>query len=186
MVATLISDSVEDAAGALPSAIVQMALTDTTWQSGPLMNFLDGGGMAMLQAVLMGRGMPAGRGSAGPAPDPRAAALALALPAGLREGSFVTPDPDLPGRTVRVEPLRIGNRIVGVDIRVGPGATPLDIALHAPTVHAMQKYRGVLGDVRRILEDTAARLTGSGLTVGSRGWEARIFRPRLMYHSCSR
>jgi len=38
----------------------------------------------------------------------------------------------------------------------------------------MQKYRGVLGDLRRVLEDTAARLTGSGLTVGSRGWEARL------------
>jgi hypothetical protein len=267
MAASLIADSVEDAAGALPSAFVQMALTDSTWKGDPLMNFLEGGGMALVQSVAMGRGLAAGSGAAGhaftslrgrvrmhtdlgrtlelgrlvqdrfgrfaqdnpgasmaqfmahpegralraeietrglmpdveaatravegassappartdaadpgagPAPDPRAAALALALPAGLREGSFVTPDPDLPGRTVRVEPRRIGNRIVGVDIRVGPGATPLDIALHAPTVHAMQKYRGVLGDVRRVLEDTAARLTGSGLTVGSRGWEARL------------
>jgi hypothetical protein len=267
MASSLIADSIEDAAGALPSAFVQMALTDSTWRGDPLMNFLEGGGMALIQSVAMGRGMAAGSGAAGhaftslrgrfrmhtdlgrtlelgrlvqdrfgrfaqdnpgasmaqfmahpegralraeietrglmpdveaatravegasaappvrtdaadpgagPAPDPRAAALALALPAGLREGSFVTPDPDLPGRTVRVEPLRIGNQIVGVDIRVGPGATPLDIALHAPTVHAMQKYRGVLGDVRRVLEDTAARLTGSGLTVGSRGWEARL------------
>jgi len=48
MVATLISDSVEDAAGALPSTFVRMALTDTTWQGDPLMNFLDGGGMALL------------------------------------------------------------------------------------------------------------------------------------------
>ena len=38
----------------------------------------------------------------------------------------------------------------------------------------MLKYRGLLGNVRRALEDFAAMLTGSGLTVGSRGWEARL------------
>lgn len=106
--------------------------------------------------------------------EARVAELHGALPEKLREGSFVTPDTRLEGRTVKVEPLRIGKEIVGVDIRVGPDATPLDIALHGGTVNAMLKYRGLLGGVRRSLEDFAAMLTGSGLTVGSRGWEARL------------
>ena len=109
-----------------------------------------------------------------PKPEARAAELHGTLPEKLRDGSSVTLDPDLTGRSVRVEPLRIGKEIVGVDIRVGPDATPLDIALHGATVNAMLKYRGVLGNVRRALEDFAADLTGSGLTVGSRGWEARL------------
>jgi len=100
--------------------------------------------------------------------------LTAALPQNTREGTFVTPDSTLTGNSVSVEPLRIGNRIVGVDVRVGPDATPLDVALHAATVDSMQRYRGVLGNLRRALVDAAAIVTRSGLRVGSAGWEARF------------
>ncbi|SNR51306.1 hypothetical protein EYF88_10905 [Paracoccus sediminis] len=105
---------------------------------------------------------------------PRIAAMRAVLPDMIREGTFVTPDPDLPGRSVHVEPLRIGNRIVGVDVRVGPGATAIDVALHSGTIHAMQKYMGVLGNVRRVLHDLINNANATGLTIGSRGWEAQL------------
>lgn len=120
---------------------------------------------------------PAGGPEAEARPDtdaPRVEAMRAVLPEVIRQGTFVTPDPDLPGRSVHVEPLRIGNRIVGVDVRVGPGATALDVALHAGTIHAMQKYMGVLGNVRRVLHDLIHGANATGLTVGSRGWEAQL------------
>ncbi|WP_374298308.1 hypothetical protein [Paracoccus sp. (in: a-proteobacteria)] len=108
-------------------------------------------------------------------PDgPRIQAMRAVLPDTIRQGTFVTPDPDLPGRSVHVEPLRIGNRIVGVEVRVGPGATALDVALHSGTIHAMQKYMGVLGNVRRVLHDLIHNANATGLTIGSRGWEAQL------------
>ncbi|HSW24913.1 MAG TPA: hypothetical protein VLJ62_19275 [Burkholderiaceae bacterium] len=267
-VAGFLAEGAEDAISAVPSTFAQLALTDQTWRGDPLMNFLEGGGMAMLQSVAMGRMMAAGmhvgghvfnagrghlrmgsdtgrlleanrliqdglhahlqdnpgaslvdflhhpdgrklraeidrrgllptlesltRSASAPhadanaplhadgdaaVPGPterRTAQLASGLPPTLRDTTRVTPDPTLSGRSVRVEPVRIGKRIVGVELRAGPDATPLDIALHGATVHAMQRYRGVLGNVRRALEDAAALITRSGLTVGSRGWEARL------------
>lgn len=267
--AAFLAEGAEDVVGAVPSSFTQLALSDQTWRGDPLMNFLEGGGMAVLQSLAMGRmlagGMSAGgslfragrghlrmgsdvgrlleanrlitegfqthlhdnpgaslvdfmshpdgrrlraeidrRGllptlegvtararEAGAAPpravDPnapvrpeadataaRAAELSQGLPGSLREGTTVTPDAALAGNTVRVEPRWEGGRIVGVEVRAGPGATALDIALHAATVNAMQSYRGVLGNVRRALENAAALLTRSGLSVGSRGWEARL------------
>lgn len=103
----------------------------------------------------------------------RQAQLTAALPDTAKKGTFVTPDSALTGNAVHVEPLRIGDRIVGVDVRVGPDATPLDIALHGATIDAMQKYTGVLGSIRRSLENATAILTGSGMNIGSKGWEAR-------------
>lgn len=108
------------------------------------------------------------------ATGPRIEAMQAVLPDTIREGTFITPDPDLPGRSVHVEPLRIGNRIVGVDVRVGPGATALDVALHSGTIHAMQRYTGVLGNVRRALHDLIHNANATGLTIGSRGWEAQL------------
>lgn len=267
--AAFLAEGAEDVVGAVPSSFTQLALSDQTWRGDPLMNFLEGGGMAVLQSLAMGRmlagGMSAGgslfragrghlrmgsdvgrlleanrlitegfqthlhdnpgaslvdfmshpdgrrlraeidrRGllptlegvtararEAGAAPpravDPnapvrpeaeataaRADELSQGLPGSLREGTTVTPDAALAGNTVRVEPRWEGGRIVGVEVRAGPGATALDIALHAATVNAMQSYRGVLGNVRRALENAAALLTRSGLSVGSRGWEARL------------
>ncbi|MBK4216482.1 hypothetical protein JJJ17_11145 [Paracoccus caeni] len=281
-VANFIAEGIGDAAGSLPSALVQTAAADQTWQGDPLKNFLEGGGMAIVQSVAMGRTLGAGMSLAGsafhlgrgiwreggdmgrllelnrlvndsygtyrhdnphaslgdflasphgrslqfeieqrglmsamrdasqladqmapppavradadvtaaatgrnaPSPDAvpprvmpdeaRVQMLHNVLPPKLREGSFVTPDPDLTGRTVRVEPLRIGKQIIGVDIRIGPDATPLDIAMHMATVDAMIKYRGLLGDIRRAWHDMLAQLSGSGMTIGSRGWEAQL------------
>lgn len=122
--------------------------------------------------------VPGPDAAAGPArgdrPDARVAAMQAVLPETFRKATSVTPDPDLPGRTVRVEPLRIGNRIVGVDVRVGPGATAIDVALHAGTIHAMQKYMGVLGNIRRVLHDLVHSVNATGLTTTSRGWEAQL------------
>ncbi len=131
------------------------------------------------EADAAGRGKAEEPGASGGAPrgdksDARVAAMQAVLPDTIRKGTFVTPDPDLPGRSVHVEPLRIGNRIVGVDIRVGPGATAIDVALHAGTIHAMQKYMGVLGNIRRALHDVIHGANATGLTVGSRGWEAQL------------
>ena len=265
------AESAENAVGAIPSTFTQLALTDTTWKGDPLMNFLEGGGMSVLQAVAMGhlmaQGMelgthtyktargewrmgtdvgrlleasrlfsegygkfqesnpgasmgdflahPEGRAlrteidarglmptiesvNAKLAADPdlkaaaggdpahpdapakrREAQLTAAIPDSARQGTFVTADPALTGNTVRVEPVRIGDRIIGVEVKVGPDATPLDIAMHGATIDAMKKYTGVLGAVRESLENAAAWLTGSGLQVGSRGWEARLEMAKL-------
>lgn len=272
--AKFMAESAENAIGAIPSTFTQMALTDSTWQGDPLMNFLEGGGMSVLQAVAMGHLMSGGMELGGhafnfgrgklrmgsevgrlleasrlfsdgygkfhesnpgtsmgdflshpegrklraeldskgllptidsvnrklaadptlkaaaafdPAPpdapmkaaELRNAQLTAALPDTARHGAFVTPDPSLTGNAVHVEPLRIGDRIVGVDVRVGPDATPLDIAMHGATIDAMQKYRGMLGSIRHSLENAGAILTGSGLTVGSKGWEARLEMAKL-------
>jgi hypothetical protein len=261
--AHFVGEGLNDAVGALPSTLTQIALTDTTWEGDPLHAFLSGTGMAMLQAAAMGRMLEGGMAAASHAfvstrsrvrmhsetgrlaeanriildsygrfhadnpgasmadflqhpdgrrmraeieqrgllptietaaahpvttvrvddqgnPRPataaeiRADALESAIPKRLRDGASITADPGLTGRTVHVEPLRIGNQIVGVDVRVGPDATPLDIALHAGTIQAMQRYRGTLGNVRRALFDAFAIGGRSGLTVGSRGWEAQL------------
>ena len=52
--AKFLTESVENAAGAIPSTFVSMAASDETWQGDPLHNFLSGGGLSVLQAVAMG------------------------------------------------------------------------------------------------------------------------------------
>ena len=268
-------ESLESAAGALPTTAAGLVLADTTWKGDPLHNFLDGGGMSILQAVAMGhmlkpvigglrgrvaaartearlqtevgrvrrgarpaggelRAVPAGapacqpvgipappRRSPGqrrnrrarPTPDDRKRQQAhrrrrrparrsrrrggrsgsdadrgagqgqgqgpcrgadAALPAKQREGTTVVADPAIEGRGVHVTPVKVDGRIVGVEVRVGPNATPLDVALHAGTVHAMQKYTGASGRLRTAMENAGAAISRSGLKVGSRGWEARL------------
>lgn len=117
---------------------------------------------------------PGGPASAKAQSDLRAAQLEAALPGPLRDKALVSPDPTLTGNTVRVEPLRIGDRIVGVEVRVGPDATPLDVAMHAATVHAMQKYTGLAGQIRQSFENFAHWAGGSEVRIGKRGWEARL------------
>ena len=99
--------------------------------------------------------------------------LADTVPQNMRDGTFVTADPNLPGRSVEVQPLRVDGRIVGVDIRVGAEATPLDIALHLPTVRTMRRYRGLLGEVRATMDRMAIALTGQGQQIGREGWAAQ-------------
>ena len=247
----------EDAIGAVPSAVTGMAMSDQAWKGDPLENFASGAWDAILQGVIMGRVMggvthlatpmirrgrlpflsniskvgevssylnarfepfarrnpgasmadfmqsDGGRramaevrrrglmdalvelSQAGPPsrvdaetdasqpPLEHANALAETLPQHMREGTFVTADPDLPGRSVEVQPLRIGDQIVGVEMRVGPDATPLDIALHLPTVRTMRRYRGLLGEVRAALDTLAVTLTGQGQQIGREGWAAQ-------------
>ena len=268
-----VGESLEHAAGALPTTVAGLALADTTWQGDPLHNFLEGGGMSILQAVAMGhllkpvigglRGHveaartearmqtevgrmaeahdllaasyerfrqehphaspsefllhPEGRrvsaeiaergllptiesvnkriaadaelradaADAAGAPaatlteaqakaKAHAEALTSALPAKQREGTNVVADPAIEGRGVHVTPVTVDGRIVGVEVRVGPDATPLDVALHAGTVHAMQRYTGAMGRLRTVMENAGAAISRSGLKVGSRGWEARL------------
>ena len=122
---------------------------------------------------------PGGPTSAKAQAELRTAQLEAALPDALRQKALVTPDSTLAGNTVRVEALRIGDRIVGVEIRAGPDATPMDIAMHAATVHAMQQYTGVGGRVRQALENMANFIVGSDVRVGKRGWEARLEMAKL-------
>lgn len=252
-----LEQGLEDAVGAVPSAMTGMAMSDQAWKGDPLENFASGAWDAILQGVIMGRVMggvthlatptirrgrlpflgniskvgevssylnarfepfarrnpgasmadfmqsDGGRramaevrrrglmdalvelSQAGPpnrveadtdaprVPEERANALAETLPQQMREGTYVTADPDLPGRSVEVRPLRMGDRIVGVDMRVGPDATPLDIALHLPTVRTMRRYRGLLGEVRAAMDSLAIALTGQGQRIGRDGWAAQ-------------
>ncbi|MBX3081438.1 MAG: hypothetical protein KF716_07355 [Anaerolineae bacterium] len=87
--------------------------------------------------------------------DPRAEALRNALPEGMREriGVTVVPDdPDLPGRTVRVEYDHAGGLVTNVRIVAGPEATAIDIMMHAHVVQGLERYAGMLGRVRSLVE----------------------------------
>ncbi|MGL4397988.1 MAG: hypothetical protein ACRCS9_15735 [Hyphomicrobium sp.] len=107
--------------------------------------------------------------------DARTAQMEAALPKEVRDKTvFVTPDPDLKGNSVHVEPLRIGDQIIGVEIRVGPDATPLDVAMHAATAHVMQKYAGISDGVFKAMERFGSFISGSGVHMGKRGWEANL------------
>ncbi|ATY30903.1 polymorphic toxin type 4 domain-containing protein [Sphingomonas psychrotolerans] len=268
-------DSLDSAAGALSTTAAGLALNDATWKGDPLANFLEGGGMSILQAVAMGhllkpvigglRGHvdtmrtearmrtdvgrqaeahavlsaayerfrqenpfastseflmhPEGRrvsaeiaergllptiesvnkriaadaelraaavkadadAATGTPLSPaeakakaRAETLTAALPAKQREGTTIVADTKIEGRGVHVTPVTVDGRIVGVEVRVGPDATPLDVALHAGTVHAVQKYTGTMGRLRTVIENAGAMVSRSGLKVGSKGWEARL------------
>ena len=274
-VKTFVADSLDSAAGALSSTAAGLAFNDATWKGDPLANFLEGGGMSIMQAMVMGHMLkpvigglrsrvdvartearmatevgrmaeahdllatgyqrfqqenphasssefllhPEGRrvsaeiaergllptiesvnkriaadaelrsaaaadAAATTRPDTQgdmqakaqahADALISALPAKQREGTKVVADPAIEGRGVHVTPVKVDGRIVGVEVRVGPNATPLDVALHAGTVHAMQKYTGAAGRLRTAMENAGAAISRSGLKVGSRGWEARL------------
>lgn len=85
-------------------------------------------------------------------------------------------DPNLSGRTVRVHyDLDANGLVQRVFLRMGPGATALDISLHANTVKLMQRYSGFSGRVRQIL-DRVRQYVGlkGGLPVGSKAWEAHL------------
>lgn len=101
--------------------------------------------------------------------------LAAALPERMRKNVTVEVDPKLEGNTVAVVPIKEDGRIVGVKIVAGPEARPIDIAMHAPTVHAMQRYTGLLGRIRTLLERMNAWFyVQDHITVGSKAWEARM------------
>ncbi len=104
-----------------------------------------------------------------------ASPLTAALPERMRKNVTVEVDPKLEGNTVKVVPEKVGGRITGVKIVAGPDARPIDVAMHAPTVHAMQKYTGLLGRLRTMLEKMDAWFhLQDHITVGSKAWEARL------------
>src|SRR4029450_197588 len=85
-----------------------------------------------------------------PVPAARPALMPL-LPPELR-GTPITVDPYIPHGTVRVEyELTLDGLISEVRMRIGSRATAADIAMHVPTVRAMQRYRGFSGRVRILL-----------------------------------
>ncbi|HEU4325845.1 MAG TPA: polymorphic toxin-type HINT domain-containing protein [Roseiflexaceae bacterium] len=96
----------------------------------------------------------AGEGEAAPARsgDPEAEALSQGLPERMRQSVPVEIKPDLPPGEVRVVPVREGGRVVGVRIEAGRGATPTDIMLHAHVVQGYQRYMGLLGRARELVE----------------------------------
>ena len=107
--------------------------------------------------------------------ETQADALRNGLPAQMRETIPVEINPELPGRAVRVAPDIQGGRVVGVKIMTGPDARPIDILMHAPTIQGMQRYSGLLGRIRTLLERAESWFhLEEHIPVGSRTWEARL------------
>jgi hypothetical protein len=95
------------------------------------------------------------------------------LPADLRERIPVSIDSTLKGRTVKVEFTRSLGGLTDIRIVAGPNARPIDIMLHAPTVHAMQRYTGLGGRVVALIERMRFWFVKNGVPpVGTRAWEA--------------
>jgi Pretoxin HINT domain/Annexin len=113
--------------------------------------------------------------TAKPAIEAQAEALRNGLPAKMRETIPVEINPELPGRSVRAVPDIQGGRVVGVKIMAGPDARPIDILMHAPTIQGMQRYSGLLGRIRTLLERAESWFyLEKHVPVGSRAWEARL------------
>ena len=94
--------------------------------------------------------------------------LVNALPENLRGVVDITFDESLSGSTVRVyyQPE--------VQIRVGRDATALDIELHVPTVRTLQRYSGLTGKVRALVERITNWIKQNGEPpFGSVAWEAK-------------
>lgn len=101
--------------------------------------------------------------------------LSQALPENLRENVAVVVDPDLPGRTVKVEYKKSLGGITEVRVVAGVDARPIDIVLHAPVVQSMQRYVGMAGRVVQLIERLRFALTKRGTPpLGSIGWEAHL------------
>ncbi len=68
----------------------------------------------------------------------------------------------------------LGN-VRGVEIRVGAEAKLGDVLLHLPTLHALRRYEGLTGVVRRVVGAVDRLLSGGGrLPLGSRAHEALL------------
>ena len=63
--AGVITESAADVVGGIPSTFTQLTLTDQTWKGDPLANFLEGGGMALVQSFAISRGTSAFHGITG-------------------------------------------------------------------------------------------------------------------------
>ena len=104
------------------------------------------------------------------------------LPLDLQGRVPVAVDPTLASNTVRVVydiDVRTG-LVSKIRLLVGPGATTVDISLHAGTVRLMERYAGFLGRVRQILDRIQAWVKNNGPPQpGTRAWEARLEAEKL-------
>lgn len=83
--------------------------------------------------------------------------------------------PDFGRRGVHVEYTAEGGIITDISLRVGPEATFREIAEHVATIRSMQRYQGLSGRVRALLDRITAWLTRNpGAGPGTRAWEARL------------
>lgn len=124
----------------------------TRGQTGPLAMITEGGRLRILvregtdPRILREEGQALARqvvrGVDGAPVDIR-----RALPRDLRGRVPVTIVPGLPGNTVRVFPIidKATGLIRGVGMAAGPGASQMDLVLHARTARMMQRYGGLLG-----------------------------------------
>ncbi len=116
-------------------------------------------------------GRPARGGEPGTHPDktvdPATQALRDGLPPSMTDRVDVRVNTKLEGNEVQVIPDSKGPGR-GVRVEVGPHATPTDVLLHAHTIQGMQRYKGLLGKLRRL--NDWFHLT----TVGTKGWEAKL------------
>jgi hypothetical protein len=104
-------------------------------------------------------------------------ALRRGLPSDLAASMPITRDtsPDFGRRSVHVEYTVDGGIITDIRLRVGPEATFREIAEHVATIRSMQRYQGLSGRVRALLDRITAWLTRNpGAGPGTRGWEARL------------
>jgi len=154
----------------------------TRGQTGPLAMITEGGRLRMLvregtdPRMLRQEGQALSRqvvrGVDGAPVDIR-----RALPRDLRSRVPVTIVPGLPGNTVRVYPIidRATGLIRGVGMVAGPGASQLDLMLHARTARLMQRYGGLLGGAIKLANRvrTAAGMREIPMP-RSLAWELRL------------
>ncbi len=95
--------------------------------------------------------------------------VSAALPPSLRDvPAFV--DPALPGDEIQVVPTDgADGRVAGVELRVAPGADPVQIALHAGEIRRWQGWVGALGRAREALAGVARLAGAEPVTPGRRG-----------------
>jgi hypothetical protein len=100
--------------------------------------------------------------------------LRKALPPKLRDVPIKI-DPDLPGSTVRVHYTHDDKgRITGIEVRVGPDAKARHIADHAATIKTMQRYQGVAGKARALVDRFTAWLSKNPKAgPGTLAWETK-------------
>jgi hypothetical protein len=98
--------------------------------------------------------------------------LRQALPRRLRDVPIQI-DPNLPGSTVQVHYTHDDRgRITGIEVHAGPDAQPRHIQDHVPTIRAMQRYTGVAGRARALVDRFRGWLTGNpNAGPGTLAWE---------------
>jgi hypothetical protein len=95
------------------------------------------------------------------------------VPKSLRDKITVSVDPHEAPGAVKVERVMRLGVVVDVKLIVGPHVRPIDIVMHAPTIHAMQRYVGVVGAVARVIERMRSFIVRDGMPpFGTKAWES--------------